>query len=80
MRHRCHGCALKSALQLVEKRHKKIKMERLFQTKMQSVTDCNISKNNIVENFGKNLFKKKTRSAIQKATVNRALELVNSLI
>ena len=28
----------------------------------------------------KNIFKKKTRSAIQKATVNRALKLVNSLI
>ena len=28
----------------------------------------------------KNIFKKKTRSAIQKATVKRALELVNSLI
>ena len=27
----------------------------------------------------KNIFKKKTRSAIQKATVNRALKLVNSL-
>ena len=28
----------------------------------------------------KNIFKKKTRTAIQKATVNRALKLVNSLI
>ena len=28
----------------------------------------------------KNIFKKKTRSTVQKATVKRALELVNSLI